>query len=125
MLQQPLNLQHPYLFQEVRPQEIVDVDVNEVNVLDAEHQCPQRQRQPPVRYGLDEYADIATVQDCVHHVAYNACQIMKPKLLEEALTTDHAKQWKTAADSEYESLIKNETWTLGELPSGWKPIDCK
>ena len=101
------------------------MDVNEVNVPEAEHQRPQRHRQPPVRYGLDEYADIATMQDCVHHVAYNACQIMEPKSLEEALTTDHAKQWKAAADSEYESLMKNETWTLLELPSGRKPIGCK
>ena len=107
---------------EVKPQNTVDVDINEVNVPEAEHQCPQRHRQPPVRYGLDEYADIATMQDCVHHVAYNACQIMEPKSLEEALTTDHAKQWQVAADSEYESLMKNETWTLVESPSGWKPI---
>ena len=110
---------------EVKPQNTVDVDVNEVNVPEAEHQRPQRHRQPPVRYGLDEYADIATMQDCVHHVAYNACQIMEPKSLEEALTTGHAKQWKAAADSEYESLMKNETWTLVELPSGRKPIGCK
>ena len=107
---------------EVKPQNTVDVDINEVNVPEAEHQRPQRHRQPPVRYGLDEYADIATMQDCVHHVAYNACQIMEPKSLEEALTTDHAKQWQAAADSEYESLMKNETWTLVESPSGRKPI---
>ena len=50
---------------------------------------------------------------------------MEPKSLEEALTTDHAKQWKAAADLEYESLMKNETWTLVELPSGRKPIGCK
>ena len=55
------------------------MDVNEeVNVSEEEHQRPQRQRQPPVRYGLDEYADVAIIQDCVHHIAYNACQIIQP-----------------------------------------------
>ena len=51
---------------------------------------------------------------------YNLC-----KTLEEALTTKYAKQWKDDADSEYESLLKNETWTLVELPSGRKPVGCK
>ena len=45
--------------------------------------------------------------------------------MEEALTTDHAKQWRAAADSEYEFLMKNKIWTLVELPSGRKPIGCK
>ena len=45
--------------------------------------------------------------------------------MEEALTTKHAKQWKDAADSEYESLMMNDAWTLVELLSGWKPISCK
>ena len=109
---------------EAKPQDTIDVDVNEeANVPEAEHQ--RQQRQLPIRYGLDEYADIATIQDCVHHVAYNACQTMEPKLLEEALITEHAKQWKDAADIEYESLMKNDTWKLVELPSGWKSIGCK
>ena len=45
--------------------------------------------------------------------------------MEEALTSDHAKEWKAAADSEYKSLIENETWELVELPSDRKPIGCK
>ena len=42
------------------PQKTIDVDVhvNEVNVPEAEHLHPQQQRQPPVRYGLDENADM-------------------------------------------------------------------
>ena len=39
---------------------------------------------------MGSYADIVAMQDCVHHVAHNASQIMVPKSLEEALTTDHA-----------------------------------
>ena len=45
--------------------------------------------------------------------------------MEEALASHQAKEWKTAADSEYESLMENETWELVELPCGRKPIECK
>ena len=76
-----------------------------------------RQRQPLVRYGQN----LTTVQDYVHHVG----QILEPKSLEEALTSEHGKQWKDAVDSECESLMKNKIWKLVELPSGRKPIGCK
>ena len=35
----------------------------------------ERQRQPPVRFGYEEYADTMTAEHRVHHVAYNVCQI--------------------------------------------------
>ena len=85
----------------------------------------ERQRQPPVRFGYDEYADTMSVEHQVHHVAYNVCQITEPKTMEEALTSEYSKEWKAAADSEYKSLIENETWDLVELPDGEKPIGCK
>jgi len=65
---------------EVKPTEAIDVDVNEeANLPDREHQRPQQHRRPPVRYGQDEYADTATVQDFVHHVASNECKVQEPK----------------------------------------------
>ena len=48
-------------------------------------------------------------------MAYNMCQIMEPKAIEETLASDHAK---AAADSEYESLMENRTWELVDLPQG-------
>ena len=112
---------------DVNLKDTVDVDISqvEVNNSEVERERPQRQRQPPVRYGQNEYADITIVQDYVHHVAYNAGEILEPKSLEEALTSKHGKQWKAATDSEYESLMKNDTWKLVELPNGRKPIGCK
>ena len=115
---------HP-VTREVKDTVDVDISQEEVNNSEVEHMRPQRQRQPPVRYGQNEYADVASVRDYVHHVAYNACQIIEPKSLEEALISEHSKQWKAAADSEYESLMKSQTWKLVELPSGRKPIGCK
>ena len=83
-----------------------------------------RQRQPPTRYGIDEYADMAK-EDLFHHSAYNVCQISEPQSIEEALKSKYAKEWKAAADTEYDSLIASETWELVELPQDRKAIGCK
>ena len=56
-----------------------------------------------------------------NHVV-NVCQVVEPTTMEEALSGDHANDWKRAADSQYESLIKNETWELVELPRDRKAI---
>jgi len=85
---------------------------------------PQRQIRPPVRYGVDEYADTA-LEDAVCHNAFSACQILEPSTIDEALASDHATEWRQAADLEYKSLISNNTWELVELPAGHKPIGCK
>ena len=61
----------------------------------------------------------------VHHVAYNVCQITEPRTMEEALANKHSKEWKAAEDSEYETLMENETWEIMELPHGRKPVGCK
>ena len=108
-------------------QEDVEGEIEEVK----EDQSPQeprrsgRLRKPPVRYGYDEYADSATSTHHVHHVAYNVCKIDEPSTIQEAATSDHAREWKAAADSEYNSLIENKTWKLVELPPGRKAIGCK
>ena len=51
--------------------------------------------------------------------------IQEPKSLQETLTTEHANQWKAATDLDFETLMKNETWKLVELPSNYKPINFK
>ena len=43
-------------------------------------------------------------------------QIAEPNTIEEALASEHAKEWREAADSEYKSLMEDETWELVELP---------
>ena len=35
------------------------------------------------------------------------------------------KEWKEATDSEYQSLLENETWDLVDLPENRKAIGCK
>ena len=79
-----------------------------------------RERKPPVHYH-DEYAGIATAK----HTALFATEVEEPTTLKKALEGDHAENWKAAADSEYQSLIENETWELVELPPARKAITCK
>ena len=41
------------------------------------------------------------------------------------MTGETAKQWEHATIEEYESIIKNNTWELTELPPNRQPIGCK
>ena len=81
----------------------------------------ERMRRPPVRYGQYEYTAAANAE----HVACAAYQIVEPQTMDEALTGDHSTKLKEAVDTEYRSLIENETWDLVELPSGRTPIGSK
>ena len=87
-----------------------------------EPQCSQRSHKPPIRYGYDEYAGIVT--HCVHHAAYNVREVDEPSTMREALASDHATEWKAAADSEYNLLVENETWGLVELLPGRNAFGC-
>lgn len=62
-----------------------------------------------------------------HDVSY-FCPINNlgdPQTLDEALCSSHADQWKKAMQEEYDSLIKNKTWSLVDLPSGKRALPCK
>ena len=85
----------------------------------------ERQKKAPVKFGYDEFADSVNVDPQVQHVACNVCQIDEPKSIREAFEGDYAKEWKAATDSEYKSLIENNTWEVKELPVGRKLIGSK
>lgn len=51
--------------------------------------------------------------------------LKEPETLEDALSSPKAKEWKEAMDSEYESLLQNNTWTLVDLPEDKRIIPCK
>ena len=57
---------------------------------------------------LSIYTDTANVD----HLAYNVCQIVEPKTIEEALDSEQATEWRAAAVSEYKSLMENDTWDI-------------
>ena len=82
--------------------------------------CSARERKPPVYYH-DEYAGVTTAK----HTALFVTEVEEPTTLKKALESDHAENWKAAADSEYQSLLENETRELVELPRGRKAITCR
>ena len=43
-------------------------------------------------------------------------EIVEPAALEDAMQSEHAKQWKQAMDEEMASLLTNRTWTLEKAP---------
>ena len=47
-----------------------------------------------------------------------------PKNIKQALASEEAPMWRTAMDSEYASLMALNTWELGDLPDGVKPLPC-
>ena len=67
----------------------------------------QRMKTPVIPYGIDEYADVSITK--LQHVAFKATEIEEPTNIEEALSGNHSKQWKAAADAEYQSLRENGT----------------
>ena len=68
----------------------------------------ERTRQPPIHFGIDKYVAATSVQ----HVAYAVRQIDEPQTMAEAQSGEHSIEWKQAAESEYDSLLENETWIL-------------
>ena len=72
--------------------------------------------------GIDEYADTASEAS---HVTYQAVKNEEPTTIEDAFSGSHSEEWKIAADSEYTSLMENETWELVKLPEGRKTVGCK
>ena len=45
------------------------INSEKANKPEVENQCPERQRQSPVRYGQDEFVN-AVNKGCVHYAAY-------------------------------------------------------
>lgn len=78
-----------------------------------------RERHPPNRYG--EWNTEGA------HFALSAEQFVDndPNSIDEAKARDDWHEWKRAINSEHESLVKNGTWTVCDLPKGRKAITNK
>lgn len=57
--------------------------------------------------------------------ALGRCEIQTPESVEEALEGPYADEWKRSMQAEYDSLIKNKTWDMVNLPKGQVSIGCK
>ncbi len=67
----------------------------------------QRMRRQPNRFDDECYVANDLTAD-----------INEPVNIDEAFSGEHSTEWKRAADSEFNSLIENDTWELVPLPEG-------
>ena len=49
----------------------------------------------------------------------------EPATYEEAVSGEHARQWRRAMDEEMQSLIDNKTYEITSLPTGREAVTCK
>ena len=52
-------------------------------------------------------------------------ELPEPRTFTEAQNSKDVEYWKKAMDEDMSCLMKNETWTLTELPEGKHAIGCK
>ena len=81
-------------------------------------ETPQLRRSTRERRSPQRYSDYV-------HLAVAAAASGEPQTYEQALDQPDAEQWKEAMQSEYDSIVRNRTWTLVNLPPGRKAIGCK
>ncbi len=69
---------------------------------------------PPTRYGFEDLVSYALVTSSGDPVTF-----------QEAISSQEKSKWMQAMVEEMESLHKNKTWELVELPKGKRAIGCK
>ena len=70
---------------------------------------PVKQRRKPSRFRDDDDDDDCLLVNSV---------MEEPKTVHEALNSEQSSQWREAMESEYSSLLKNDTWDLVPPPEG-------
>lgn len=48
-----------------------------------------------------------------------------PTSVQEALSDSDSDKWREAMKDKYDSIYKNNCWTLTDLKKGQKPLKCK
>ena len=77
---------------------------------------PERSKRGPLRYRETETVNVVR-EECLVTDSLIA-DIDEPRTLKQALSSPNSVQWKEAMNSEYSSLLKNETWDLVPRPEG-------
>ena len=76
----------------------------------------ERQRKPPQRFHLE---------GCFAVTESLTAEIDELKSIKEAINGEHSVQWKEAMESEYLSLMQNDTWGLVPPPEGQNIVGSK
>ncbi|UYV80412.1 hypothetical protein LAZ67_19000134, partial [Cordylochernes scorpioides] len=85
---------------------------------------PEESCRYPLRNRIREKEQSST--NCTRAISY-ACYVhdQEPLNYEDAIVGQNSKKWKLTMDDEFNSLMKNQTWTYVTLPSDRKAIACK
>jgi transposase InsO family protein len=59
------------------------------------------------------------------YVAYSSKGNFEPKTYKQAMNCADAEKWRKAMEEEIESITRNKTWNLAELPYNKRAIGCK
>ena len=91
------------------------------DVPDVPQGRPQRNHVAPDRL------DVITSEwwNYVNYASASTADVGEPNNIKEAYNGPDGMQWKNTTDEEYNSLIKNHTWDLVELPEGKNIVGCK
>jgi hypothetical protein len=73
----------------------------------------------------DKYLLFEFITNQVSHAPSPAIDETEPTTYEEAINGSESTAWKHAMQEEFDSLIKNQTWQLIELPPRSKALDGK
>ena len=82
---------------------------------------PVRERRRPE--WLQDYEENYDSENEVHR-AFKAV-VNEPVTMQDAIDSSFSNEWLQAAREEYDSLLKNETWDLVDLPEGEKTVGTK
>ena len=90
-----------------------------------------RIRKKPVKFdACINYLSYLTVEGdevlCLYDESSEGSEyILEPVTIEQALASPQAEAWKSALNAELAALLKNQTWTVVDMPNDKKPIPCK
>lgn len=90
-------------------------DAEEANGGAAEPQPARRSSRTPKPVRMTDYVTYLAV----------GTDTDDPQTVREALSGQERDLWKRAMEEERKSLIKNDTWTLADLPAGRKALETK
>lgn len=111
------------------PQSEVKSNLSENNNADQEvenNDVSPEEQQPKIGPGRPRLIQTGSVgRPKKVYNTLNSINVVIPGSVNEALSGSNANSWKAAMESEYASLIKNNTWELSELPVGQKSIGCR
>jgi transposase InsO family protein len=96
---------------------------------------PQRTRKAPTHFDPGTYVSAQHKSQAQSHIAWKADTTMwnestgtyiEPQSYDKAVNDPlYGKEWTTAVQEEYNSLMKNGAWELVEMPPGKNLVTCK